>query len=71
MGILTNDNPGGMTSPEHEPERNSREKQRTEQNSREQKRVTAQPTTDTPIHAKSGRYLRYISANFFGFSAKF
>ena len=23
------------------------------------------------IHAKSGRYLRYISANFFGFSAKF
>ena len=22
------------------------------------------------IHAKSGRYLRYISANFFGFSAK-
>ena len=23
-----------------------------------------------PIHAKSGRYLRYISAKFFGFSAK-
>ena len=23
------------------------------------------------IHAKSGRYLRYISAIFFGFSAKF
>ena len=26
---------------------------------------------DKIIHAKSGRYLRYISANFFGFSAKF
>ena len=24
-----------------------------------------------PLHAKSGRYLRYISANFFGISAKF
>ena len=50
--LLKLDNPGGMTSPEHEPERNSREKQRTEQNSREQKRVTAQPTTDTPAAKK-------------------
>ena len=60
--ILTNDNPGGMTSPEHEPERNSREKQRTEQNSREQKRVTAQPTTEAPA-AKKPRQTPKIDGN--------
>ena len=50
--ILTNDNPGGMTSPEHEPERNNREKQIKEQNNREQKTQTTEaPAAKKPRQA--------------------
>ena len=43
---------------------------RTDRQTNEQTRKD-RATQPIDIHAKSGRYLRYISAIFFGFSAKF
>ena len=67
--ILTNDNPGGMTSPEHEPERNNREKQIKEQNNREQKTQTTEapaakkPRQTPTVSVATGIFPKKIDRN--------